>query len=269
MPEDEAFRILDAAWALGVRAFDTAEAYGSSAARLRAWSDARGNGDTLEVVTKCSVNFPHDGLQSLEGSAHNALARFDGIGRVVLLTHGRLGPDRWDVILHATAKHHAASGQSVYSQEEVRSACALPGIARLQAPGNVLDQRAILARGNAPVFLDVRSIYLQGVLLEDPRAADARAPGSGAVVAAVQATAAMLGTDVAPLLIASVLKVIRAGDRVVIGVDNVSELETLPAAFELPDDTVREFQRRICGLADDRASMSFLDPRNWTAPLAR
>ena len=45
--------ILDAAWAIGVRAFDTAEAYGESASRLKKWIDARRNADSIEVVTKC------------------------------------------------------------------------------------------------------------------------------------------------------------------------------------------------------------------------
>ena len=106
-------------------------------------------------------------------------------------------------------------------------------------------------------------------MLEDTQAADARAPGSAGVVAAVQAAAAMLDTGVAPLLIASVLKVLRAGDRLVIGVDDVSELESLPAAFEIPDETVQEFRKRVVGLADDPASSNFLDPRNWSAPLVR
>jgi aryl-alcohol dehydrogenase-like predicted oxidoreductase len=268
MSQTAAFRILDAAWALGVRAFDTAEAYGSSAERLRAWSRARGNAELFEVVTKCSVN-PQQSLEALGESADKALSRFDGIGHLVLLTHGAVGADRWPVLLAASGRHNAAVGQSVYLPAEVRAACELPGVERLQVPGNILDHRAVPSRQDASVSLDVRSIYLQGVLLEDPQQAELRAPGSGKFVAAVHSAAAMLDTGLAPLLIASMLKTIRAGDRLVIGVDNVSELDSLPAAFEIPDDTVEEFQKRVGRLADDPALSTFLDPRSWTPPLAR
>jgi aryl-alcohol dehydrogenase-like predicted oxidoreductase len=269
MSEAAAFRILDAAWSLGIRAFDTAEAYGSSAPRLRAWSDARGNAESLEVVTKCSVDSSGEPLQALAERAHSALSRFSGVGRLVLLTHGAVGEDRWPAFVAASAAYNAVVGQSVYSADEVSAACALAGTGRLQVPGNVLDQRAIRARARSAVPLDVRSVYLQGVLLDDPKLADARAPGSGRVATAVQAAASALDTGLAPLLIASMLNVIQPGDRLVIGVDNASELDALPAAFEIPDDTVQEFQKRVGRLADDRALSILLDPRSWPTPSAR
>ncbi|MDP9178818.1 MAG: aldo/keto reductase [Gemmatimonadota bacterium] len=268
MSEASAFRILDAAWSLGIRAFDTAEAYGSSASRLRAWSDARGNAESLEVVTKCSIDSPDEPLQALEKRADRALSRFKGLGRLALLTHGSVGGDRWPSIVAASAAHNAVAGQSVYSADEVSAACALPGTRRLQVPGNVLDQRAIRARGSSAVLLDVRSIYLQGLLLDDPKLADARVPGSAGVAAAVQAAAAALDTGLAPLLIASMLRVISSGDRLVIGVDNVSELDVLPAAFEIPDDTVEEFHKSIRRITDDLALSNLLDPRTWPSPPA-
>lgn len=261
--EDSAFRILDAAWSLGIRAFDTAEAYGSSARRLRAWSDARGNAEALEVITKCSIDTPDESLHALEEEANKALRRFSGVRRVVLLTHGAVPADRWPALLAVSATHDALVGQSVYSANEVSAACALPSIGRLQVPGNVLDSRAIRARGESAVPLDVRSVYLQGVLLDAPSLADARAPGAAGITAAVQDAAAELDTSLASLLIASMLRVIRCDDRLVIGIDNVSQLEALPAAFEIPDATVREFQTTVTCLADDPALAVLLDPRSW------
>jgi len=196
-------------------------------------------------------------------SALRALSRFEGIGRLVLLTHGPVGADRWPVLLAESMRHHAVLGQSVYSPDEVRAACELPGTERLQVPGNVLDHRAIRARGNSSVFLDVRSIYLQGVLLEDPQRADLRAPGSAGIAAAVQSAAAALDTAVAPLLVASMLSVIAPGDRLVIGVHDVTELGVLPAAFEIPDDTVQRFQEEVGYLTDDPGFSFILDPRRW------
>lgn len=268
MSEVSAFRILDAAWSMGIRAFDTAEAYGSSASRLGAWSDARCHGESLEIITKCSVDVPGESLQALKERAHNALLRFRRVGRVLLLTHGAVRGDQWSVFVAASAAHNALAGQSVYSADEVSAACELPDAARLQVPGNVLDDRAIRARGHSAVGLDVRSVYLQGVLLDDPKAADMRVPGSGAVALALRKFADALDTGLAPLLIASMLKVIQPGDRLVIGVDDESELAPLPAAFEIPDDTVREFQRNASVLADAPGLSTLLDPRSWPAPPA-
>ncbi|HYN80886.1 MAG TPA: aldo/keto reductase [Gemmatimonadaceae bacterium] len=264
--EDSAFRILDAAWSLGIRAFDTAEAYGSSARRLRAWSDSRGNAEALEIITKCSLDSPDESLHALEDRANKALRRFSGVRRVVLLTHGAVDADRWPALLAASAAHDAIVGQSVYSADDVSAACALPGMGRLQVPGNVLDSRAIRARGDSPVPLDVRSVYLQGVLLEAPHMADARAPGAAGITAAVQDAAAELDTSLASLLIATMLKVIRRDDRLVIGIDNVSQLDALPPAFEIPDDTVQEFRETVARLAGDPALTILLDPRGWPSP---
>ena len=272
MSEAAAFRILDAASAMGVRAFDTAEAYGSSSARLRAWIDARNNADSVEIITKCSIDSSGQPLNALEEKADKALARFDGIEHVIVLTHGAVGADLWSAVVAASSRHHASAGQSVYSPEEVTAACALSGIEMMQVPGNILDQRAIQARGDSGVPLDVRSIYLQGVLLDDPNDADRRAPGSGRISAGVQSAAASLGIPAAQLLVASMLRVIGPRDRLVIGVDDVSELEVLPAAFEVGDDVVRQFQSMMTRLADDpaldRLLDRLLDPRTWPAKLA-
>jgi aryl-alcohol dehydrogenase-like predicted oxidoreductase len=263
MSETSAFRILDAAWAHGVRAFDTAEAYGEAASRLKAWIDARRYAESVEVVTKCRADFSGEPMSALEGSAEAAVARFEGIGRIVLLTHGPVDADHWPVVVAVATRRRAKPGQSVYTPAEVKAACALPGIERLQAPGNVLDQRAILARGTASVSLDVRSVYLQGVLLDDPDTADLRAPGAGGISAALRTAASALDSSLAALLVACVLRMIGPGDRVVIGIDDASELEAVREASEIPNDTVGQFQKTVSYLAADPATARILDPRQW------
>lgn len=263
MSERNAFQILDAAWALGVRAFDTAEAYGDAAARLKAWIDARRYAASVEVVTKCRVNSSGESVAALETSADAALSRFEGIGKIVLLTHGAVAADHWPGVVAATTRRRARPGQSVYSPAEVKAACDLPGIERLQVPGNVLDQRAILARGSSVVCLDVRSVYLQGVLLDDPETADLRVPGAGRIAEALQAAAAAVGWSLAALLVASVLTIVGPRDRVVVGVDAASELEAMREAFEIPGATVGQFQKMVGHLSADPALGPILDPRTW------
>lgn len=262
MSDAEAFEMLDAAWNIGVRAFDTAEAYGSSAERLRAWSDRRGNADAIRIVTKFAVD-SRQTLEEVSASAGKALSRFQGIGDLTLLTHGPVGREQWAAPLMASAGHHAALGQSVYSPEEVRAACELPRVERIQLPGNVLVDQSIRARGDSAVNVDVRSIYVQGVLLDDPELAEARAPGSGKIVAAVSSAAAAVETALAPLLIATVLSSLGSGDRVVVGVDRPDELDVLSEAFEIADEKMRQFQQQIRQFAEDPDTARILDPRWW------
>jgi len=264
MSEVAAFRILDAAWALGIRAFDTAEAYGASAERLRKWSEARANFESLEIVTKVALEGPDLTAASLEETANEALERFHGTSRLTILSHGPADPDRWASIVAAAHTYNAGVGQSVYTAEEVRKALMLPSVERIQVPGNVADMRAISARGDTSAKLDVRSVYLQGILLENPLRAEKRAPGSGRFVREIRSLAASLGTDLAPLLIASMLATVRETDRLVIGVDSVEELDAISAAFDLSREVVQEFTGKLETLAGDPDIEGFLDPRAWS-----
>jgi uncharacterized SAM-dependent methyltransferase len=81
----------------------------------------------------------------------------------------------------------------------------------------------------------------------------------------VQAAAAALNTAPATLLIAVMLRELRPGDRVVIGVHSVAELDVLPAAFDIPADTVQQFEDEVATLALDPALEAVLDPRSWPA----
>lgn len=269
METGEAFRILDAAWAIGIRAYDTAEAYGLSAGRLSEWADARNHHSSIEISTKCA-DHPGQPADVLVGRGNAALSRFRDIPRKTLMTHGFVRADRWPAVLEACSRHEAAAGQSIYTGEEVQAALRLDELRKLQVPGNVLDSRAIDAREKkSPVTLDVRSVYLQGVLLETPEAAEARAPGSGRFVSTIHAEAAAVAADPAPLLIAATLAILRSGDRLVIGVDSVGELDAVRDAFELSSEAVQSFCNRVRTLRDDASAGHFLDPRSWSPQLVR
>jgi aryl-alcohol dehydrogenase-like predicted oxidoreductase len=263
MSEADAFRILDAAYSLGIRAFDTAEAYGSSAERLRKWIDERGNADSVKVITKCTVDSATTDARVLEERANSALSRFAGVSDLLLLSHGAVGRELWLVLVYACDSRDAAAGQSVYTAAEVRAVADLPDMERVQVPGNVFDNRAILARGARAVPLDVRSVYLQGVLLEDPKTAELRAPGAGRLAALVRNAAARLNIEVAPLLIAGMLRRIAPRDRLVIGVDDAEELDILPRAFEIAHDAAHQFTDEIDLIVGNDSLDTVLDPRLW------
>lgn len=263
MTVEAAFRVLDSAWDLGVRNFDTAEAYGESAARLREWIEERGHAAGVGVVTKCAVGLGGADRRVSAESAGVALSRFDQVGDLTLLTHGAVDADEWDAVREVAARHGAFGGQSVYTAEEVRAACQLPRTSRVQAPGNVIDTRAVSARGESTVPLDVRSVYLQGVLLQAPGSAESRAPGAFRLVTALQAAAAAVRVPLAVALVASVLRMLRVGDRVVLGVDNESQLAVLSRVLEVSDDVIDDFREAARSLTGDVDCEAILDPRRW------
>jgi aryl-alcohol dehydrogenase-like predicted oxidoreductase len=257
MSTENAFALLDTAWAAGVRAFDTAESYGIAAERLAGWI-SRGKAADMAVVTKVPPPALRAGALA---AVRAATARFRDVADVTVLSHGTVDDDGWSRLSEAAAACGSMAGVSVYTAEEVKASTARRGVTRVQAPGNVFDLRAITARSPANVPLDLRSVFLQGVLLEQPGDAEARAPGARGAVMAVRSAAADVGYPIVPLLIASVLSRCASGDRVVLGADTPDQIAEFAAAFEIPESAVRSFGDLVS--ASFEPTERLLDPRQW------
>lgn len=256
MPWREVAAILDRAWELGIRAFDTAEAYGEAADRLARWLGERDRWADVAVVTKVKPG------AELARRAETALERFGGAARRAILTHGFVPSVEVPELAAAANRAGAGWGQSVYGSEEVGAAMR-DGAGIVQAPANVFDRGAIEARGRSTVRLDLRSAYLQGVLLETPAEAESRAPGCGPLAAAVHAAAAEVAQPAAPLLLAAMLDASGRHDRVVVGADDPSQLDVIAPALALSPDAVRTFAERAVALGGPvRAGVT--DPRRWS-----
>lgn len=252
MDEGLADAILSRAQEIGVRVFDTAEAYGSSTERLAKWLQ-RSVG-RMSVVTKVKPG------PDLARRVREACERFADRD-VTVLSHGFVDGAEWETIRAAGESGHV--GQSVYEPDEVGRAAASPGIARIQAPGSVVDDGAIQARGGSACPVDIRSVFLQGVLLESPQAAESRARGAGRLVAAVMHAARDGDGARGALLIAAVLLGLRAGDRVVLGVDDPEQLSVIPEALLLSGDRVQAFVHSVRSQVGS-VERAVLDPRRWS-----
>jgi hypothetical protein len=261
MSREAAWQILDAAWAMGVRAFDTAAAYGEAVARLGGWLDARGVRRDAEVVTKVAPAPADDfGARALA-----AVIPFTGVRRLTLLTHGATDHSRLAQARSAIPDPRVVLGQSVYDADEVMQAVADVRVTRVQAPGSIFDQRALVARGASRCALDLRSVYLQGLLLESPEAAEARVPGTGVLATAVTRAARHAGANREVLLVAALLRKARPADRVVIGVDHPDQLASLEGLGRLETAQVSAFVRRVCEEVPGPLDDALLDPRLWSS----
>jgi aryl-alcohol dehydrogenase-like predicted oxidoreductase len=258
MPEADAFRILDRAWDVGIRRFDTAEAYGCAAERLASWLAASGRAGEAEIITKVPVPSAGD-----RDAVHRACRRFPGAVRLAVLTHGAPSRPTFDRFALLALECDAVPGVSAYSAAEIVE---LGGSAarRVQAPMNVIDGRQLLAARAAGIPFDGRSVYLQGVLLDPHDVAEGRVPGAGRLAEAVAACARDAGLEPAVALLAGALASLGPDDRVVVGVDSPEEVDAIVEAAAAPAVRVEAFRSAIAdAVSVTDAITRMLDPRTW------
>lgn len=252
------FRILDAAWDRGIRSFDTAEAYGEAAYRLSEWIQSRRLAGSCHVVTKV----PAACVGEVDAVAR-AVQKFSDVASCTLMTHGAVDAAAFSGFQNAADAAGALPGASVYEASEVIAMAGF-GARRIQAPINVFDTRQRDAAHRCGVPMDGRSVFLQGVLLEHPECAEARAPGTGRMARAVERAASATGIPRAAALLAWAIHALGPNDRVVVGVDRPEELEAIALAVSLEASSTQAF---IEALEEDAGASNLdraaLDPRTW------
>jgi len=174
--------MLKTAFAGGIRTFDTAPAYGDSERVLGRCLDAlESQGMLLDDVAIATKTLP----DLTAGACRRALADFLesqrrlGAGRIrYLLLHreealGWLDGDLGSVLQTIAEAHGVAIGVSVYTVGAAAAALDREDIGCLQLPASVMDRRfyeaGILERATARgVRVFIRSVFLQGLLLQNP-----------------------------------------------------------------------------------------------------
>ena len=139
--DDEAFAIMDTAWALDMTSFDTADAYGGgrSESAIGKWIAATGNRPTITTKTFNPMEVGHD----------DGLKR-ERILRQIDTSLARLGVDRVDLYLAHDVDPDTPVGETVGAFEELVER----GLIRAYGVSNVTgeDLRAALAVG-APALV--------------------------------------------------------------------------------------------------------------------
>lgn len=238
--------ILAQAARFGLSSIDTAHLYGESEAALGACSDQLG---AFELVTKT----PRFGEDAIGADDARAL-------RAALL--GSLGALRAQRV-HGLLVHHAPNllapggerlyqemlalkgeglvehvGVSVYSGEIAEEIHARFPVDIVQLPMNVLDQRPLASGALARLAADgvrvqVRSAFLQGLLLADPATLPPFFDAARPALAGFHAAARSAGVSPAHAALQFLLALPEV-DRVIVGVDSVEQLDQLFATFPAP-----------------------------------
>lgn len=171
-----AHEILATAWAHGVRAIDTAQAYGDSEEIVGEHLEQHPD-HGFHVFSKINPGIDHRDAAAVLNAAKASSRRISKpLASLMMhsadalhLWHGGLGQAMKGCLDAGFAE---TLGVSIYTPEQFRAALAIPELAVIQAPFNALDRR-LLDSGLLDAALDsgrvvvLRSIYLQGLLLMD------------------------------------------------------------------------------------------------------
>ena len=179
-PEQRAAtEIVKEAWQLGIREFDTAQAYGDSESTLgKALAD-------LELSTEAKIipnphpDLDHKNADLILRSLNNSLKKISIPRFFCVMLHREEMLSNWRHGVSKSVETLVKSGLtqyigiSVYSPEKAITALKNPDFSMVQVPSNILDRRFEEA-GVFEIALDrrktiyIRSAFLQGLILLNP-----------------------------------------------------------------------------------------------------
>ncbi|RXZ64752.1 aldo/keto reductase [Pelagerythrobacter rhizovicinus] len=278
----EACELIQTAIRNGVRALDTARAYGTSEAVVG--KSLRGGWrERVKLLTKLE---PH--LTALPGADYGVIA--NDVEFQVLRSCRELGTESLDVVMLHRAEHLTAHdgaiwqslkdlrdrgligalGVSIQSPEELRSVLEYDDVAHLQLPFNVLDNRwrseipkIVAAKAERNIQVHARSALLQGLLVSRNQEHWSRAGVTEPEVVwkwldrLVQSFGRHDSADLALAFVRSQPWV----DGVVVGIETIDQLERNIATFDRPpltDEQCLELERTRVKLGEQ-----VLNPSRW------
>ena len=257
-------RMLETARAAGIRALDTARAYGESEEAI---GSAVGDDRYWTVMTKLSPEL--DG----EAAARASLARSrDALRRSQLDTvllhradHQRAyGGSIWNVLLAERAAGGVGHvGISAHAPDEAVAALAEPDVEVVQVAASLLDQRLdrsgfFAEAAEAGKHVIVRSVFLQGAAQLAVEAVPPRLAPLGETLATIDEWAAAHGVD-RSLVFLSYARTLGA-QHVLVGCEAIGQLEDNLRAWRdsLPPALAREAARLVPDLPAE-----VIDPATW------
>jgi aryl-alcohol dehydrogenase-like predicted oxidoreductase len=273
VPSDvRASNVLQEAYELGIRSFDTAPGYGLAEQRIGRFLSEHGLHEEIALGTKLP-SLARAATEHIEQQVEEAITaslrrlRADVVDNY--LVH-----DSTDLARHGRALVEAlerqrekgrtlAIGVSVYGPDELDELERHPELGVVQHPFNLLDRR--LLRDQWPsrlaasgTRLQLRSVLLQGLLTLSPEALPALVRGARPSLEALAAVLERFGLSAAEAAVPLALSL--EPDGVVVGVETIGQLRALVASADtpLPRELTSALEREI---GDVPAEV--IDPRAW------
>jgi len=182
---EQAFSILDGAMALGVNSLDTAAGYGDSEEIIGAWL-RRGTQHVRPLITTKIANLDHSSPDALRACVREKVADSKarlGLEKIPLLMLHRYedyaaNPENTRAVFEELRQSGGIErwGISAYSRHDYRLLAA-SGADAVQIPVNVFDWKQIRGGGiaalrGAGIMIFARSVFLQGLIFQEPEALD-------------------------------------------------------------------------------------------------
>lgn len=261
LSRDAAGAILALAQQGGVDHIDTAPAYGDAEEVLGYYETAG-----FKIISKVPALDGADARTVVAESGRRSIARIGCKKLHGLLLHAAsdlAGPYGNDLYAGLLAARDAGIvdriGVSVYEPAEVALVLDRYPVDIIQCPFSIVDQRlceSIARMTDVGIAPHVRSVFLQGILLQQPATLPHRFSAITPALAAIHDRAVQSGLTVLEAALAFV-RDWPGVEGVVVGVSSVSEFRAVAAAFKQS----RSFD--VHGLAVQ--SPDLLDPRKWSA----
>ena len=261
MSAEESHLVMDFAFDLGIRTFDTAMKYGEAHNRILSWAKSRALTDEIKIITK--INWP-----TAEHDLKEVAALFSGFDTKILI-HESVSPQQWSstqsLANYYLPPEHTLTGISCYTRNEILRT-KNTDIEAVQAPANILDPAAYETCNQIGKLLLGRSVFLQGVFLEAPERAEKRCKNAGKLVQAIREIGSNFKHELAPLILAAT-RVKYENTPLILGFDNVEQMAALEASEEVSLGTCLQFLEEIKNRISFNSAKSdgtvILDPRTW------
>lgn len=180
MPENEAFKILDAAWEMGITTLDTSPDYGCAELRIAKYmtTNPAKNFHIISKIKNITQDPKNVGMDVKNWFANCQFRSLKNCASLSLLLHDEKDicrPDVLEQLNGLTYKSKIAGwGISVYKDYYAREAAAVEECKMVQLPFSVLNQSfgrlgtiKLLSRNKKAVF--ARSVFLKGLLLTNQK----------------------------------------------------------------------------------------------------
>lgn len=258
VPASDVRDIFTRAWDSGIRVIDTAPAYGDIEEHLNLLTANR----SFKVVSKIPAipdglgakEVEHFVTKSIQQSKYRLKEQLSTI-----LFHrsedlmGQHGAIAWNAAVNAISDSEIELGVSCYSPSEMSVLQDKFPICAVQIPGNALDQRLNATSNKNKVEIYLRSVFLQGILL-DYNLASVRLPQVANHIKTWSKWCKE--NELTPLQAAlSIVKSFTGVRYCVVGVDNLSHLEEILTAWN------SSIPLSAPELATN--NLDIIDPRRW------
>jgi len=172
--------IIQTAWSRGIREFDTAQDYGQSEKMLGIAFARLGISSKARVISKIDPALNHCDAAVMARALESSLERLGVEALYGLMLHKESLLSELPRGLGNILRSFVRSGKvkkigvSVYSPEAALGSLSVQGLDMVQVPANMLDRR-FQAKGvfdrasEAKRQVYIRSVFLQGLILMDPR----------------------------------------------------------------------------------------------------